>query len=240
VSSGTDHDDRTPAEGRRGGCGGGPGGARVRRGDQGAAPASVHGTPRDPGVYRRNLADRERRKSDPGSFDHLDRILSEQHYWLSFWRWQRGDQLPAVLRGQRTDQPPGRGPPGLRRLPRAGPPAGPEGKVTGLRVDHVDGLYDPHGYLSAHSAADGSEDENPSGILRPGRKDPREGRGASARVADPWNDGIRLHDALNGVFVSAGASRPWTRSTRGTPAPRGFPGDGVPEQETDDGHLVRG
>ena len=26
------------------------------------------------------------RKSEPGSFDPLDRILSEQHYWLSFWR----------------------------------------------------------------------------------------------------------------------------------------------------------
>ncbi|GFO67660.1 maltooligosyl trehalose synthase [Geomonas limicola] len=85
---------------------------------------------------------------DRHSFDLLDRLLQDQCYRLSFWRvateeinYRRFFDInalaairmedPAVF--NQTHQL-------LFRLIR-------EGKVTGVRIDHVDGLYDPLGYL---------------------------------------------------------------------------------------------
>lgn len=88
------------------------------------------------------------RPGDPRSFDRLDALLEAQAYRLAFWRvaaeeinYRRffdQNQLAAI----RVEEP-------LvfdeihrlvRRLLR-------DGHVTGLRVDHLDGLYDPAGYL---------------------------------------------------------------------------------------------
>ena len=87
-------------------------------------------------------------KGDPHSFDPLDALLAEQAYRLADWRVAAEEinyrrffdvnELAAI----RTDDPTVFAATHqlvLRLLA--------EGKVTGLRIDHVDGLYDPAGYL---------------------------------------------------------------------------------------------
>jgi (1->4)-alpha-D-glucan 1-alpha-D-glucosylmutase len=84
----------------------------------------------------------------PESFDRLHELLEEQAYRLAFWRtafheinYRRFFDINE-LAGLRMEEPAvfaathGL----LLRLIR-------EGKVTGLRLDHVDGLFDPAGYL---------------------------------------------------------------------------------------------
>ena len=147
------------------------------------------------------------RKGDPASFDPLDRILSEQHYWLSFWRLANEEinyrRFFAVsdLVSLRVEDPRvfDASHDLILRLAR-------EGKITGLRVDHVDGLYDPHGYLvRLMQRLTGSEDENPS----PGFYVLVEkilGRDEALPPAWPIHGttGYDFMNALNGVFINAG------------------------------------
>ena len=87
-------------------------------------------------------------KGDPRSFDLLDHVLNDQAYRLAYWRvaaeeinYRRFFDInelaairmedPAVF--EETHQL-------VFRLVK-------EGSVTGLRIDHVDGLYDPADYL---------------------------------------------------------------------------------------------
>ncbi len=87
-------------------------------------------------------------KGEPESFDLLDKLLRDQVYRLSYWRvateeinYRRFFDINslAAIRMENesvyhlTHQL-------LFRLIR-------EGKVTGVRIDHVDGLYDPVSYL---------------------------------------------------------------------------------------------
>jgi (1->4)-alpha-D-glucan 1-alpha-D-glucosylmutase len=85
---------------------------------------------------------------DPRSFDRLDALLERQAYRLAFWRvaaeeinYRRffdQNQLAAIrVEDPEVFEETHRL---IRRLVA-------EGKVTGLRVDHIDGLYDPAGYL---------------------------------------------------------------------------------------------
>jgi (1->4)-alpha-D-glucan 1-alpha-D-glucosylmutase len=88
------------------------------------------------------------RPGDPSSFDELDRIIDRQHYRLA--RWQAGAHGTNYRRffaidtlvGLRMEEPRvfeavhAK----LKQLIR-------EGIVTGLRIDHIDGLRDPAGYL---------------------------------------------------------------------------------------------
>jgi len=100
------------------------------------------------GFIEENLAIFNGTKGDPHSFDLLDRLLQEQVYRLSYWRvateeinYRRFFDInglaairmedPAVF--DQTHQL-------LFQLIR-------EKKVTGVRIDHVDGLYDPLTYL---------------------------------------------------------------------------------------------
>ncbi|WP_447979860.1 malto-oligosyltrehalose synthase [Candidatus Nitrospira bockiana] len=88
------------------------------------------------------------RKDDPRSFDLLDALLNDQPYRLAYWRVAAEEinyrrffdinELAAIrvedpVVFQETHQL-------IFRLLK-------EGALTGLRVDHVDGLYDPHQYL---------------------------------------------------------------------------------------------
>jgi (1->4)-alpha-D-glucan 1-alpha-D-glucosylmutase len=85
---------------------------------------------------------------EPGSFDRLDALLDDQAYRLAFWRVAAEEinyrrffdvndlagvrvEVPRVFADTHRL---------VLRLVR-------EGKVTGLRIDHPDGLYDPRGYL---------------------------------------------------------------------------------------------
>lgn len=87
-------------------------------------------------------------KGDPRSFDLLDQLLNDQAYRLAYWRVAAEEinyrrffdinelaairmENPAVF--DETHKL-------LLRLVK-------EGSVTGLRVDHIDGLYDPADYL---------------------------------------------------------------------------------------------
>ncbi len=106
----------------------------------------------------RTLRILEGERGKPESFDALDRLLSGQHYWLSFWRLANEEinyrrffaindlvslrvEDPRVFEASHAF---------LLRLVR-------EGRVSGLRIDHVDGLHDPTGYLERLAAACGRE-----------------------------------------------------------------------------------
>ena len=146
------------------------------------------------------------RKNDPGSFDHLDRILSEQNYWLSFWRlaneeinYRRFFAVSDLISLRVEDPRVFDAAHGLVLRLAA------EGKITGLRVDHVDGLYDPHGYLvRLMQRLTDSEDDDP----------PAEFHVLVEKILDEeetlppeWpvhgTTGYDFLNALNGIFVSA-------------------------------------
>jgi (1->4)-alpha-D-glucan 1-alpha-D-glucosylmutase len=85
---------------------------------------------------------------DTHSFDALDRLLGEQAYRLAYWRvaaeeinYRRFFDVND-LAGVRVER--GRVFQATHRLIRS---LVREGVVTGLRIDHPDGLYDPRGYL---------------------------------------------------------------------------------------------
>ena len=87
-------------------------------------------------------------KSEPRSFDPLDTLLADQAYRLAYWRVAAEEinyrrffdinELAAI----RTEDPLV-----FTATHRLVLRLVAERKVTGLRVDHVDGLYDPLGYL---------------------------------------------------------------------------------------------
>ncbi|WP_129124992.1 malto-oligosyltrehalose synthase [Geomonas oryzae] len=87
-------------------------------------------------------------KGDANSFDLLDRLLRDQVYRLSYWRvateeinYRRFFDINALAAIRMEDQTVyDLTHTLLFRLIR-------EGKVTGVRIDHVDGLYDPVTYL---------------------------------------------------------------------------------------------
>ncbi|HEX6910374.1 MAG TPA: malto-oligosyltrehalose synthase [Longimicrobium sp.] len=98
---------------------------------------------------------------EPASFDRLDALLDDQPYRLAFWRvaaeeinYRRFFDINE-LAGLRPEVPRVFDDTHRLVLRLVG-----EGKVTGLRVDHPDGLYDPGGYLGrlaaqASAAAEG-------------------------------------------------------------------------------------
>jgi (1->4)-alpha-D-glucan 1-alpha-D-glucosylmutase len=96
------------------------------------------------------LAEHTGTAGDPASWDRLDALLWRQHYRLAFWRVS-GEEInyrrffdinelaairqenPAVFEATHSL---------VSRLVK-------DGLVDGVRVDHVDGLYDPGAYLAA-------------------------------------------------------------------------------------------
>lgn len=87
-------------------------------------------------------------KGDSQSFDLLDKLLSEQLYRLSFWKvaaeeldYRRFFNINELISVRVEDEKVFRQSHALVfKLAR-------EGKFTGVRVDHIDGLYDPLTYL---------------------------------------------------------------------------------------------
>ncbi|HEU5013073.1 MAG TPA: malto-oligosyltrehalose synthase [Roseiflexaceae bacterium] len=85
---------------------------------------------------------------DPKSFDMLDQLINAQAYRLAFWRvaaeeinYRRFFDINdlAAIRPEDPEVFAATHDLILRLLA--------EGKATGLRIDHIDGLYDPDGYL---------------------------------------------------------------------------------------------
>jgi (1->4)-alpha-D-glucan 1-alpha-D-glucosylmutase len=98
--------------------------------------------------FDENLAQFNGRPGDPESFNALDRLLAQQFYRLSFWKvaseeinyrrfFNINDLISLRVEDSRVfDATHALVFPLLR-----------EGKITGLRIDHIDGLYDPAAYL---------------------------------------------------------------------------------------------
>lgn len=94
----------------------------------------------------------ERLNGTPGdsdSFNDLDSLLDAQHYRLAYWRlasekinYRRFFDVTDLI-GTRVENPEVFEARNRRHLELIA-----EGKVTGLRIDHIDGLYDPAGYLT--------------------------------------------------------------------------------------------
>lgn len=86
---------------------------------------------------------------DVDSFNDLDQLLDAQHYRLAYWRiasekinYRRFFDV-ADLVGVRVENPEVFEARLRRHLELIG-----EGKITGLRIDHIDGLHDPAAYLT--------------------------------------------------------------------------------------------
>ncbi|MGE0827625.1 MAG: malto-oligosyltrehalose synthase [Candidatus Binatia bacterium] len=87
-------------------------------------------------------------KGDPRSFDPLDALLADQGYRLAYWRVAAEEinyrrffdinELAAIRTEDRTV---------FAATHQLVLRLVADGIVTGLRIDHVDGLYDPAGYL---------------------------------------------------------------------------------------------
>ena len=95
-----------------------------------------------------NLAKYNGTRGRPETFNSLDRLLAQQWYRLSFWKvaaeeldYRRFFNINELISLRTEDEKVYRHTHALiLKLAR-------EGKFTGLRVDHVDGLYDPLSYL---------------------------------------------------------------------------------------------
>jgi (1->4)-alpha-D-glucan 1-alpha-D-glucosylmutase len=95
-----------------------------------------------------NVARLNGEKGKPESFNDLDQLLAEQLFRLSFWKvateeinYRRFFNINELISVRMEDEKVFRETHSLIfQLVR-------EGKFTGLRVDHIDGLYDPAAYL---------------------------------------------------------------------------------------------
>jgi (1->4)-alpha-D-glucan 1-alpha-D-glucosylmutase len=96
-----------------------------------------------------NVASFNGTKGNPASFNRLDQLLGEQLYRLSFWKvaaeelnYRRFFNINELISLKVEEEKVFRYTHALiLKLAR-------EGKFNGLRVDHIDGLYDPLKYLS--------------------------------------------------------------------------------------------
>jgi (1->4)-alpha-D-glucan 1-alpha-D-glucosylmutase len=148
------------------------------------------------------------RKGEPESFELLDRLLSEQHYWLSYWRlaneeinYRRFFSISDLI--------------GLRVEDLGVFNASHElvlrlasdGKATGFRVDHVDGLYDPLGYLATLRdrilETAGSGPDAPPGCYLLVEKILQEDEALPPEWPVCGTTGYEFLNTANGVFVSA-------------------------------------
>jgi len=115
-----------------------------------------------------NIAIFNGKKGDRGSFYLLDKLLEQQVYRLAFWKTAR-EQLNYRrffdindLIGIRVEEPEV-----LEATHALILQLIQEEKVTGLRIDHIDGLYDPVQYLSRlqhHIALEAKEPDRPTGF----------------------------------------------------------------------------
>ncbi|HXG17776.1 MAG TPA: malto-oligosyltrehalose synthase [Methylomirabilota bacterium] len=171
-------------------------------------------------------------KGQPGSFDLLDQLLDDQAYYLAYWRvaseeinYRRFFDINE-LAALRTEDPAV-----FAATHRFVLQLFAEGKITGFRIDHIDGLYEPAEYLrrlqhACHALRSGEPLEqvlaslhegNGAGVERPGFALAAPDLpcyvvvekilGVDERLPESWPiDGSSGYDALaslNNVFVDA-------------------------------------
>jgi (1->4)-alpha-D-glucan 1-alpha-D-glucosylmutase len=141
---------------------------------------------------------------DPASFDLLDAMLDDQAYRLAFWRvaaeeinYRRFFDVND-LAGVRVERPEV-----FQATHRLVLRLVREGKVTGLRIDHPDGLYDPRGYLRELQAETvGIDAEAPFYVLV------EKILTGDEELPDDWpvagTVGYEYLNRLNGLFVAGG------------------------------------
>ena len=139
---------------------------------------------------------------DPASFDRLDGLLGQQAYRLSFWR-VAGEQINyrrffeindlAAIRVEEPEVFDAVHATAFELLRR--------GWVTGLRIDHVDGLREPRRYLERVATEASDPYVVVEKILAPGERLPR----AWATEGTTGYDFLAL---VNGVLVARAAEGP--------------------------------
>ncbi|MDY7000434.1 MAG: malto-oligosyltrehalose synthase [Thermodesulfobacteriota bacterium] len=138
---------------------------------------------------------------DPASFDRLEKLLQAQNYRLAFWKvgaeeinYRRFFNINDLisLRQERAEVFEATHRYILDLLRR--------GAFTGLRVDHVDGLYDPQGYLTRLRQAAGQAYLVVEKILERSESLP-------ANWPVDGTTGYDFLNAVNGVFVRRGNQR---------------------------------
>jgi (1->4)-alpha-D-glucan 1-alpha-D-glucosylmutase len=146
-------------------------------------------------------------KGEPETFDALDRLLQQQHYRLAFWQvalelinYRRFFSVNDLI-GLRIEDPEV-----FKSRHALLFKLVEEGKVSGLRIDHVDGLFDPLEYLQRLQQRFSSPGKTLSGtanlyilvekILAPDETLPPEWPVAGTTGYDFLNQ-------VNGVFIKA-------------------------------------
>ncbi len=144
-------------------------------------------------------------RGDPASFDRLDRLLEAQAYRLAYWRiaaeqinYRRFFDVIDLV-GLRVEQPEvfaARHATILKLVD--------DGLVAGLRIDHVDGLYDPRAYLERLTSACA---ERSGGAVSASNVIVEKILGASERLPGEWpvggTTGYDFLNAVNGLLIDA-------------------------------------
>jgi (1->4)-alpha-D-glucan 1-alpha-D-glucosylmutase len=159
---------------------------------------------------------------EPDSFMALHRLLEQQHYRLAFWR-VAADEINYrrffdinELAGIRMEQPAvfGKTHHLIGRLIA-------EGKLQGLRLDHVDGLFDPPAYFAqlqrlASERAGESSESRPEG--QPFYILIEKILARHEHLRDDWpiagTTGYEFINLVNGLFVDPAGERPLDRTYR--------------------------
>lgn len=151
---------------------------------------------------REDLQRHNEQRTSPEGIAALRRLFTAQHYRLDFWR----DGKPLInyrrffeidtLAGVRQEDPAvfDRTHELIVRLVR-------EGAITGLRIDHIDGLADPAAYLERLQRATGGSREAPA-IYVVVEKILGHGEQLPQAWATDGTTGYEFLNQLNGIFVA--------------------------------------
>ena len=132
-----------------------------------------------------------------------------------------GDQLPPLLRRERSGGTAHGGSGGLRPDPRAGARLAAARLVDGFRIDHPDGLLDPLGYFQRLAAAAAEGESSPPVYVE---KILSHGRAAPLRLAGRGDHRLRFPEPGRGaVHRSGGVRGRRGRLPPGDPAAAGVP-----------------
>ncbi|MEW6183424.1 MAG: malto-oligosyltrehalose synthase [Bacillota bacterium] len=140
-------------------------------------------------------------KGDPRSFDNLDQILAGQNYRLAFWKvanreinYRRFFDVSglASIRIEEEDV--------FEATHAKVIETARSGQVTGLRIDHIDGLHDPVGYLDRLQNRLCGNDPHPGFFVLVEKI-----LGADEDLPSDWpvdgTTGYIFQNAVNGVFI---------------------------------------
>ena len=168
----------------------------------------LHDSPTIAAFLEENIRQFNGVKDDPRSFDPLDRLLNEQVYRLAYWRVAAEEinyrrffdinelaairmENPAVFTEVHQL---------IFRLLK-------EGTVTGLRIDHVDGLYDPGEYLRRLQAWATAELPHAKDSAHPLYVVVEKILGKGEPLSETWpvhgTTGYDFLNLLNGIFINS-------------------------------------